>query len=422
MKKIILSSFIIVAVSAMVIGGTMAYYSDAETSTGNTFIAGSLDLTVDHTYAMYNGEECVSSCVPGGQNLIGNGGFETPQASGWHIYSGTEILPWVIESGTGLEIQAGVAGTPYEGNQLAELASDVPSSISQIISTTPGEEYRLTFYYSPRPHRPAGENTIGFELEVVGTEDGGPIFSDIIMENAIGSSNTVWQEYEYNFKAVDSTTKITFSALGSNLSHGGYLDAVSVVSLDCDYTTYEYGGTCVLWNERNLHEGDTFWTFEDVKPGDYGKNIISLHVFDNDAYGCAFIDVEDLENTLIDPEAEDGDTTETIGELSGQISLFAWVDDGDNEWENGEQELLSGIMGNTMQFPLDYLDPQNETLIGLEWCFGTMDIDYSTNTITCDGSTVDNTSQTDILSADLSFYIEQARNNEGFDCADVVRN
>jgi len=47
MKKIILSLAIIGAASAIAVGGTIAYFSDTETSTGNTFTAGSLDLIVD---------------------------------------------------------------------------------------------------------------------------------------------------------------------------------------------------------------------------------------------------------------------------------------------------------------------------------------------------------------------------------------
>lgn len=419
MKRIILSSFIIVAVAAVVVGGTWAYYNDVETSTGNRFVAGSLDLKVDHTYAMYDGEECVSSCVPVGQNLISNGGFETPQVSSWHIYNGSEIAPWVVESGAGLEIQHGVAGTPYEGNQLAELASSEPSAISQTIATVPGEKYKLTFQYSPRPNRPVGDNTIAFKLAVVAP--GNTIFTDTVMENSVGSSETVWQEYSYNFIAVDAQTKITFSDVSTANSFGGYLDAVSVYSLDCNYTSYEYGGTCVLWNERDLGQGDTFWTFDDVKPGDFGENVISLHVYDNDAQGCIFIDTQDIENGLIDPEKEDGDITETVGELSQFIKFFAWIDDGDNVWENGEEILAENETFENGSFMVSSLNPGTEALIGLKWCFGDMTVNTASSTITCDGSNVNNTSQTDIMNADLEFYIEQMRNNETFDCADVVR-
>lgn len=46
-KKIILSLAVIGVVAAIAVGGTVAYFSDTETSTGNTFTAGSIDLKVD---------------------------------------------------------------------------------------------------------------------------------------------------------------------------------------------------------------------------------------------------------------------------------------------------------------------------------------------------------------------------------------
>lgn len=49
MKKIITSLGMIVFVAAIVVGGTGAFFSDTETSTGNTFAAGDIDLQIDNT-------------------------------------------------------------------------------------------------------------------------------------------------------------------------------------------------------------------------------------------------------------------------------------------------------------------------------------------------------------------------------------
>ncbi len=46
MKKILISLSVIAAVAAIAVGGTIAYFSDTETSSGNTFTAGTLDLTL----------------------------------------------------------------------------------------------------------------------------------------------------------------------------------------------------------------------------------------------------------------------------------------------------------------------------------------------------------------------------------------
>src|SRR3989344_4291013 len=58
MKKIILSLSMIAVVAVVVAGATGAFFSDTETSTGNTFTAGAIDLTVD-SEQHYNDMVCV---------------------------------------------------------------------------------------------------------------------------------------------------------------------------------------------------------------------------------------------------------------------------------------------------------------------------------------------------------------------------
>lgn len=47
-KRILISLSVIGVVAAVIVGGTIAFFSDTETSTGNTFTAGAIDLTVDN--------------------------------------------------------------------------------------------------------------------------------------------------------------------------------------------------------------------------------------------------------------------------------------------------------------------------------------------------------------------------------------
>ena len=47
MNKILLSSAVVVAAAVLVVGATTAFFSDTETSSGNVFTAGSIDLKVD---------------------------------------------------------------------------------------------------------------------------------------------------------------------------------------------------------------------------------------------------------------------------------------------------------------------------------------------------------------------------------------
>jgi len=60
MKKILYSASAIVAVAAIVLYSTGAFFSDTETSTGNVFTAGAIDLKID-SVQHYNGMVCVSN-------------------------------------------------------------------------------------------------------------------------------------------------------------------------------------------------------------------------------------------------------------------------------------------------------------------------------------------------------------------------
>src|SRR3990172_6604409 len=59
MKKILLSLISISAVAIVAVAATGAFFSDTETSTGNTFQAGKLDLKID-AQAHYAGLTCTN--------------------------------------------------------------------------------------------------------------------------------------------------------------------------------------------------------------------------------------------------------------------------------------------------------------------------------------------------------------------------
>ena len=65
MKKILMSLMAIGLVVGLVGAGTMAYFSDEETSTGNTFTAGTLDLTPNNPGAFVSG---LTNLAPGVDN------------------------------------------------------------------------------------------------------------------------------------------------------------------------------------------------------------------------------------------------------------------------------------------------------------------------------------------------------------------
>ena len=56
-KKLIISLSTIALVAIIAIGATTAYYSNTETSAGNTLMAGAIDLKIDNE-CHYNGRVC----------------------------------------------------------------------------------------------------------------------------------------------------------------------------------------------------------------------------------------------------------------------------------------------------------------------------------------------------------------------------
>lgn len=59
MKRLLKKAFLVAGVTAVAAGATLAFFSDSETSTGNTFVAGDLDLTIDNESWYYGPEGLV---------------------------------------------------------------------------------------------------------------------------------------------------------------------------------------------------------------------------------------------------------------------------------------------------------------------------------------------------------------------------
>lgn len=154
------------------------------------------------------------------EELIVNGGFESPQLSSstWHTF--TSIPGWGLSYGPSIEVQKRVAGSPYEGNQFVELDSHSNSGIFQDISTSPRASYRLSLAFSPRPGTSADDNILEIywagELLATVTRPGN------------GLSDTRWTRLSYNVTATSSTTRLELRDAGISNGLGTYVDAVSL--------------------------------------------------------------------------------------------------------------------------------------------------------------------------------------------------
>ena len=222
------------------------------------------------------------------------------------------------------------------------------------------------------------------------------------------------------FNDTETSTGNTFSAgaidlqIDSNATYNG--DAVSSAT----------------WDLRDLvPTADKFFNFSDIKPGDSGEDTISLHVTNNDAWACLNIvptkndDVSSNEPELASPDVANTDSIYD-GELAQNMVFTIWADTcadtgrratvGDNIYQADCDRLLSE--GPAPITPSAYAlatpalniftnqtaDPLDGSLIhylGFGWSIPT---------------TVGNVIQTDSYQADISFYVEQSRNNAQFVC------
>ncbi len=193
------------------------------------------------------------------------------------------------------------------------------------------------------------------------------------------------------------------------------------------------------WTLTNLGV-QKFFNFNDIKPGDSGENTVSLHVDNNDAWACVDVDITKNDDTSsTEPELEDGDVAEDInntqdGELAQNLYFTAWADDGDNVWEENEPLLFSNnngpasdVLGGKTYALADSqtnngapMVASSTRYIGFAWCSGAQTVDLNNHSITCNGSLMDNKTQTDSMEASVTFRVVQTRNNANFVCTPPI--
>lgn len=427
MKKIIISLSIIGAVAVAATGATMALFNDTETSTGNVFTAGSIDLKVDHTKASYNGEECKKCHL----EIVSD---QTTQVGS----SPAVVLSFLHSSWTadldGGHVPGGNAGL-NDGSKWIWI-TDGP--------TLPTTNQDYTFDRSFVWNGVASAATL-----YIATDN---LYTSIVLNgNLIGSTAD-----PVNFTAA---TEDVFAGLAPYLVQGTNILQVTVRNIagssnpqsnpagllfkleidgTCDGSQGNYvyqntpeHATCTLWGPKDLTGNEHYFDFDDVKPGDYGTNLISLHVDSNDAYACLIAhDLVDDENTVVDPEIPAGDNNllgVPNGELSQYLEFFLWNDtNADGTYQNGEQ-ILVGPGSTLPEIQTEMLAMQltgggPTVYVGLAWCAGTQTgptIAQPGNSLNCNGAGMGDKAQTDKLTASLTAYAEQQRNNPNFTCRGV---
>jgi len=414
MKKILLSAAVIIPVLALVIGGTIAFYNDTETSTGNIFTAGSIDLKVDQLKQTYNDVDC-KTCSVDVVSDISN-----------------EVVATVDGSDAGNIPHSAVVVTP----------TSVTTSGSNWDANIPGAEW---IWATDPVTLPDVQNDVTYTFEK-NFEWLGP-FTGASVDFAVASDNSyeVWlngtkiafDTSENNHSTADvinvdltpyivqGTNKLQFIVKnwaqpnGTQLSNPAGLKYALHIDGNCEDAYFQ--NYCSLWQEKDLTD-EKFFRFDDIKPGDFGTNVISLHVYDNDAYACLITsDGINAENGVMESEGND---SEPDGELQNYIDVFTWADSNKNgEYDQNESPLYGplplGELGSIASYDDNYLTATTTEYIGLAWCAGTLEDPVVGEPFDCNGAGMLNDAQSDSFEATLTAYAEQVRNNEGFSCDQV---
>ena len=187
----------------------------------------------------------------------------------------------------------------------------------------------------------------------------------------------------------------------------------------------EYNGSSTVGFAMTDIISEKFFNFDDVKPGDYGKDTIKLKIDSNPAWACAEIsNVQSDENGLTNPETKIGDT-ETKGELDEELYITFYKDNNCDGIKDGDDATIVPwtLFANVGKFAIadslhgPALEAGKEICVSKMWCFGAV----NTETGACDGSQVGNKSQSDKLTADISFEAIQSRHNDKFVCVSETR-
>jgi PEP-CTERM motif len=174
-------------------------------------------------------------------NLILNGSFEadllnSPQ---WTVLS--TLTDWSADSTSGVELRDSVAGLAQDGDNFIELDTNggtfngvgfdqtTNSSIWQEVTTTQGQVYDLSWYYSPRigQAQPTNPIEVYWNGTLLKTES----------RSGAGLSAHDWQQSTFQVIGTGSDT-LKFMAVGTGDTLGGSLDNVVLTTAVPEPGTY----------------------------------------------------------------------------------------------------------------------------------------------------------------------------------------
>lgn len=157
-----------------------------------------------------------------GKNLLTNGSFEDPLVTDTANYQIFAVVPgWGMSLPSGLEIwNSALFGAASQGNQLAELDVNAPTTISQTITTVIGDEYTVSFDFSARPGTGPTNNAVN--VYVKGT------FVGQSSADGTFATSTAWTSHSFTFIASTTSTEVAFEDAGVANTEGTLIDNTKV--------------------------------------------------------------------------------------------------------------------------------------------------------------------------------------------------
>jgi hypothetical protein len=416
--------------------GTHSFFSDRESSIGNTFTAGSIDLRVDNT-THYNGLVCQDGewvCHPWADAM-------TKEDQGKRK-NGSAVLPDRSDAGVALgvaETNGAASDSPVVTGSFYSLGfgGSIVLRFNNLILNGSGDDIRV--------YEVTGGSYPDEKATIEASQDG-------VTWTLLGTA-TRDEDFDLGALSWAAYVRITdTSAPGAFEPTADGFDLDAVKALHCGSDPDLSGESCdgLSWTETNLETGvHRFFDFDDIKPGDRGEDTVSLHISDNDAWGRMVIDVtKDTDNTCTSSEetAEDNAcrAPDGPGELRENLDFVVWLDEGikpgfqgkQNDIGEGDNLKQEGEVGLVSSGSIDADGEIHDIGLGLAAAYtehGCTDSDGATNYGLCHGLALDgrmvasttyyfgvgwdlpidtgNEAQTDIFVSDVSFEVEQYRNN-----------
>jgi len=404
-KKIVVSLATIAVVGVASVGATYAWFSSRAVSHGNIITAGKIALKIDHTKQVYNGVNC-GTCTQETSSstsdkivatFLGasdaspvftpvtpfNAVVVNPYASDWPIIkdSANNDIPWIWAYAN--PSNGGANANKYQGYRFEKTFNWGGSAV------TGGN---VTFKFSAdNTYKVTLNNVVVTGCTNVPSSADPSIWQNThtcTLTNIVPGLNTL----DIEVINIPNTTHNNPAGLTYNL----------VINGNCADPDSYFGQHCQLWDLSQWNE-QAFYNFDDVKPGDSGLDVISLHT-SNDSYACMY-----APNMTIVP---------TNGTLANYIHFYFWDDvNGDGVQDNGELAIGSNPYTlSSLNASLGVISATaTAKYIGVKWCFGDFNADYTA----CNGSGSNDDAQGDSLTTDIGFYAVQKRNNDSFTCPQV---